>query len=97
MARNRVIVDTDPVRFVPRYLFTAKSRDQGTDDILALLYALSCSPNDLEVLLISVTFGNVNVQKYDTLVSGLYCTVLFTFNLAVFVMSFPCFMSLRKR
>ncbi|KAL9026835.1 MAG: hypothetical protein Q9196_004558 [Gyalolechia fulgens] len=47
MAKNRVIIDTDP----------------GTDDVLALLYALSCSPDDLEVLLISVTFGNVDVQN----------------------------------
>ncbi|KAL9009448.1 MAG: hypothetical protein Q9173_005523 [Seirophora scorigena] len=47
MARTKVIIDTDP----------------GTDDVLALLYALSCSSEDLEVLLISVAFGNVDVQN----------------------------------
>lgn len=31
--------------------------------MLALLYALSCRSEDLEILLISVTFGNVDVQK----------------------------------
>ncbi|KAI4240558.1 MAG: hypothetical protein L6R40_005046 [Gallowayella cf. fulva] len=47
MARkNRVIIDTDP----------------GTDDVLALLYALASDPADIEVLLLSITFGNVNVQ-----------------------------------
>ncbi|KAL8727812.1 MAG: hypothetical protein Q9166_005804 [cf. Caloplaca sp. 2 TL-2023] len=45
--RTRVIIDTDP----------------GTDDVLALLYALSSSPEDLEVLLLSITFGNVSVQN----------------------------------
>ncbi|KAL8948083.1 MAG: hypothetical protein Q9222_005701 [Ikaeria aurantiellina] len=45
--RTKVIIDTDP----------------GTDDVLAMLYALSSSIEDLEVLLISVTFGNVGVQN----------------------------------
>ncbi|KAL8912021.1 MAG: hypothetical protein Q9172_007569 [Xanthocarpia lactea] len=46
-AKSRVIIDTDP----------------GTDDVLALLYALSSSPEAIEVLLLSITFGNVNVQN----------------------------------
>ncbi|KAL8689584.1 MAG: hypothetical protein Q9218_004773 [Villophora microphyllina] len=46
-SRNKVIIDTDP----------------GTDDVLALLYALSASPEDLEVALISITFGNIDVQN----------------------------------
>ncbi|KAL8626508.1 hypothetical protein Q9189_007791 [Teloschistes chrysophthalmus] len=46
-SKNRVIIDTDP----------------GTDDVLALLYALSSSPKDLEVALISITFGNIDVQN----------------------------------
>ncbi|KAL8414147.1 hypothetical protein RB594_005390 [Gaeumannomyces avenae] len=41
--KHRVIIDTDP----------------GVDDVLALLLALSASPEDLEVALISVTYGNV--------------------------------------
>ncbi|CAO1605236.1 hypothetical protein XANCAGTX0491_008758 [Xanthoria calcicola] len=45
--RTRVIIDTDP----------------GNDDVLALLYALASSPEDIEVLLLSIAFGNVNVQN----------------------------------
>lgn len=33
------------------------------DDVLALLLALSADADDIEVLLLSVTFGNVEVQK----------------------------------
>lgn len=33
--------------------------------MLALLLALSASPEELEVVLISVTYGNVQLQKYD--------------------------------
>ncbi|KAF1817356.1 nucleoside hydrolase [Eremomyces bilateralis CBS 781.70] len=47
MARHRIIIDTDP----------------GIDDILALLLALSASPEDLEVLLISLTYGNIDVEN----------------------------------
>jgi inosine-uridine nucleoside N-ribohydrolase len=36
---------------------------QGIDDILALLLALSATPEEVEVLLISLTFGNIEVQK----------------------------------
>jgi inosine-uridine nucleoside N-ribohydrolase len=36
---------------------------QGIDDILALLLALSSKPEELEVLLISLTFGNIEVNK----------------------------------
>ncbi|KAH8881264.1 nucleoside hydrolase [Thozetella sp. PMI_491] len=45
--KNRVIIDTDP----------------GVDDTLALLLALSASPEDLEVAMISVTYGNVPLQS----------------------------------
>ncbi|KAF0315231.1 inosine-uridine preferring nucleoside hydrolase [Colletotrichum asianum] len=45
--KNRVIIDTDP----------------GVDDVLAILQALSSSPEDLEVLLLSVTYGNVPVSS----------------------------------
>lgn len=45
--KNRVIIDTDP----------------GIDDILALLLALSTPANDLEVLLISLVRGNVDVHS----------------------------------
>lgn len=33
------------------------------DDILALLLALSASPSELQVLLISLTFGNIDIQN----------------------------------
>ncbi|KAL2260761.1 hypothetical protein VTK26DRAFT_5136 [Humicola hyalothermophila] len=45
--KNRIIIDTDP----------------GVDDVLALLLALSANPEDLEVAMISVTYGNVSLQR----------------------------------
>lgn len=45
--RNRIIIDTDP----------------GVDDVMALLLALSASPEELEVAMISVTYGNVPLQR----------------------------------
>ncbi|KAJ0304335.1 hypothetical protein Brms1b_011281 [Colletotrichum noveboracense] len=45
--KNRIIIDRDP----------------GVDDVLAILQALSSSPEDLEVLLLSVTYGNVPVTS----------------------------------
>ncbi|KAK0304205.1 hypothetical protein LTR01_007561 [Friedmanniomyces endolithicus] len=47
MARRKIIIDTDP----------------GVDDILALLLAFASLPEELEVLLISVTYGNIDVQN----------------------------------
>ncbi|KAJ5161542.1 hypothetical protein N7492_006934 [Penicillium capsulatum] len=44
---RKIIIDTDP----------------GIDDILALLLALSSKPKELEVLLISLTFGNIEVKN----------------------------------
>ncbi|PGH05380.1 hypothetical protein AJ80_08348 [Polytolypa hystricis UAMH7299] len=44
---SRVIIDTDP----------------GVDDILALLLALSATAGEIEVLLISLTFGNIQVRS----------------------------------
>ncbi|KAB5551363.1 inosine-uridine preferring nucleoside hydrolase [Coniochaeta sp. 2T2.1] len=45
--KNRIIIDTDP----------------GVDDVIALLLAMSASPEELEVLLISVTYGNVELHN----------------------------------
>ncbi|CAG8982743.1 hypothetical protein HYALB_00001024 [Hymenoscyphus albidus] len=45
--RNRIIIDTDP----------------GVDDVLALLLALAANPDEIELLLISVTYGNVEAQS----------------------------------
>jgi inosine-uridine nucleoside N-ribohydrolase len=36
---------------------------QGVDDVLAMLLAFSAKPEELEILLLSVTFGNVDVQS----------------------------------
>ena len=46
--KHRVIIDTDP----------------GVDDTLALLLALSADPELLQLELISVTYGNVEVERY---------------------------------
>ncbi|KAM5355801.1 hypothetical protein ACJ41O_002447 [Fusarium nematophilum] len=45
--KNKIIIDTDP----------------GVDDILALLLALSATPEELEVVMVSVTYGNVPLQS----------------------------------
>ncbi|KAG0641098.1 Inosine/uridine-preferring nucleoside hydrolase domain-containing protein [Tuber brumale] len=47
MPPQKVIIDTDP----------------GVDDVLALLLALSASAEELQVLLISLTFGNIDVES----------------------------------
>jgi hypothetical protein len=47
MPPTKLIIDTDP----------------GIDDILALLLAFSAAPEDVEVLLLSLTFGNIDVQN----------------------------------
>lgn len=44
---DRIIIDTDP----------------GIDDVFALLLALSARADELEIVLISVTFGNVDVRS----------------------------------
>ncbi|KAF3010472.1 hypothetical protein E8E14_005237 [Neopestalotiopsis sp. 37M] len=45
--KSRVIFDTDP----------------GVDDMLAMLLALASSPEEIELLMISVTYGNVPLQS----------------------------------
>ncbi|KXH68648.1 inosine-uridine preferring nucleoside hydrolase [Colletotrichum salicis] len=45
--KNRIIIDSDP----------------GIDDVMAMLLALSASPEELEVMMISVTYGNVPLQS----------------------------------
>lgn len=37
--------------------------NQGVDDVLAILLACAAVPEELELLLISVTYGNVDVQN----------------------------------
>ncbi|RYP76739.1 hypothetical protein DL769_003570 [Monosporascus sp. CRB-8-3] len=47
MAPSRVIIDTDP----------------GADDVLAILLALASRPEEIDLLMISVTYGNVRVES----------------------------------
>jgi inosine-uridine nucleoside N-ribohydrolase len=39
----------------------------GVDDMVGLLLSLSATPEELDILLISVTYGNVPLKKYDVL------------------------------
>ena len=34
------------------------------DDVLAMLLALAAKPEEIEILMLSVTYGNVEVQRY---------------------------------
>ncbi|KAI0905523.1 Inosine/uridine-preferring nucleoside hydrolase domain-containing protein [Ustulina deusta] len=54
--KRRIIIDTDP----------------GGDDTLAMLLALASSPEDLEVMMISVTYGNVTLENCARNVMGLF-------------------------
>ncbi|KAI1298825.1 Inosine/uridine-preferring nucleoside hydrolase domain-containing protein [Xylaria venustula] len=54
--KRTIIIDTDP----------------GGDDTLAMLLALASSPEDLEVKLISVTYGNVPLENCARNVMGLF-------------------------
>ncbi|KAG9205990.1 hypothetical protein G6514_006268 [Epicoccum nigrum] len=47
MTPNKIIIDTDP----------------GVDDVIAMLLAFSAKPEELDVLMLSLTFGNVDVQS----------------------------------
>jgi inosine-uridine nucleoside N-ribohydrolase len=42
---------------------------QGVDDVLAILLALASREEELEITLISVTFGNIDVRKFAQLSS----------------------------
>ena len=36
---------------------------QGVDDVIAILLALAATSEELEIVLISVTFGNIDVKR----------------------------------
>ena len=62
---NRIIIDTDPGQAGPsRFLGILIDWKTGVDDILAMLLALAAKPEEIEILLLSVTYGNVEVQRY---------------------------------
>ncbi|KAI0876865.1 Inosine/uridine-preferring nucleoside hydrolase domain-containing protein [Hypoxylon argillaceum] len=54
--KRRIIIDTDP----------------GGDDTLAMLLALASSPEDLEIIMISVTYGNIPLEGCVRNVVGLF-------------------------
>lgn len=54
--KRRIIIDTDP----------------GGDDTLAMLLALASSPEDLEIAMISVTYGNVPLESCARNAVGLF-------------------------
>jgi hypothetical protein len=66
MAPNKIIIDTDPVSCVGRWgtYLDIRLINQGVDDILAMMLAFAANPEELEILMVSLTFGNVEVQKY---------------------------------
>lgn len=43
---------------------------QGVDDVIAMLLAFSAKREELDILMLSLTFGNVDVQKYVCSVSS---------------------------
>ena len=51
-------------------------RNQGVDDILAMLLAFSAKAEEIEVLLIGVTFGNVEVERYVTCLVRIFLLLL---------------------
>lgn len=65
MAPKKIIIDTDPGWVLPLQYTKSHWRIAffSVDDILALLLALSASSEDLEVVLISLCFGNIDVER----------------------------------
>lgn len=68
----------------------------GVDDVLALLLALAASPEEIELLLISVTYGNVEVQRFTLPIPNPTFPELTTYCEAVCEMWLPSSMSLRR-
>lgn len=60
---RKIIIDTDPVSHMYVDLATFLTILQGCDDILAMLLAFSAIPDELQVLMLSVTYGNVDVES----------------------------------
>jgi hypothetical protein len=60
---NRIIIDTDPGWFPVCQSRISTDHDIGVDDVLAMLLALAAKPEEIEILLLSVTYGNVEVQR----------------------------------
>lgn len=66
MAPHKIIIDTDPGEFAFQDHNAGKLYTDamtGVDDMVGLLLALSATPEELDILLISVTYGNVPLKK----------------------------------
>ena len=69
MELSKQYINHDKFRNHVEYDLISRSADriiQGVDDVLAMLLALSGSSEEIEVILISVTFGNVEVKRLVT-------------------------------
>jgi inosine-uridine nucleoside N-ribohydrolase len=63
---NRIIIDTDPGMSTRSLSISVSYKIIGVDDVLAMLLALAAKPEEVEILLLSVTYGNVEVQRYSS-------------------------------
>lgn len=87
MPAQKVIIDTDPVGWTPPPPWKSAgfaNRFQGIDDILSLLLLLSAKPEEIELELISLCQGNVEVDLcvLSTGRCGLsICRILYEANL----------------
>lgn len=68
VAKTRIIIDTDPGKRIAQLrlaqvTWAYPTRILGGDDLIAMLLGLAASQDELEILLISVVFGNVPVEK----------------------------------
>lgn len=62
----KIILDTDPGMSSSTQTSSKWQKltfITGVDDVMALLLALSASPEELELAMISVTYGNVPLQS----------------------------------
>lgn len=62
---NRIIIDTDPGMNPQNHCLSLSNKAVGVDDVLAMLLALAAKPEEVEILMLSVTYGNVEVQRYE--------------------------------
>lgn len=70
MAPQKIIIDTDPGTVLSLHSSMTQNEVsmltwniQGVDDTLAMLLALSAKPEELDVVMLSVTYGNVPLQR----------------------------------
>ena len=63
---NRIIIDTDPGMSPQRLHLSLTKQILGVDDVLAMLLAFAAKPEEIEILMLSVTYGNVEVERYKS-------------------------------